>query len=200
MGGLNMIDDLEFDTILPNAPFRELHTKQIDHAVDHVWDSLLATTAADIRLLEPLFRLRGLPAKVLGKQPPAPIGDRPALELFSEEGFVMLRQDPTPHDGRATLIFGAAGKFWSPTKNTPKRFESPEAFLAFDDPGYVKTVARFEAFSDNLGTRVETETVVAGTDAAGARKFRPYWVLIRGPSGLLRRSWLSAIDRRASSC
>jgi len=46
-------------------------------------------------------------------------------------------------------------------------------------------------------TRIETETLVAGTDQASTRRFRPYWALIRLPSGLIRRSWLAAIDRRA---
>ena len=69
--------------------------------------------------------------------------------------------------------------------------------IAFDEPGNAKTVARFDVFADGDKTRVETETLVAGTDLASERKFRPYWMLIRGPSGLLRRSWLAGIERRA---
>lgn len=44
----------------------------------------------------------------------------------------------------------------------------------------------------------ETITRVNGTDQASSRKFAPYWAIIRGPSGLIRRSWLAAIDRRAT--
>lgn len=37
------------------------------------------------------------------------------------------------------------------------------------------------------------------TDDAARRAFALYWLLIRGPSGLIRRSWLAAIDRRATA-
>lgn len=43
-----------------------------------------------------------------------------------------------------------------------------------------------------------TETRVEGTDKASNAKFAPYWALIRLPSGLIRRCWLAAIERRAS--
>jgi hypothetical protein len=46
---------------------------------------------------------------------------------------------------------------------------------------------------------VTTETrVVAQTDA-GRRKFAVYWRIIRPGSGIIRRSWLEAIKRRAES-
>jgi hypothetical protein len=46
---------------------------------------------------------------------------------------------------------------------------------------------------------VTTETrVFAGTDAA-RRKFAIYWRLIRPGSGIIRRSWLEAIKRRAEA-
>jgi hypothetical protein len=38
---------------------------------------------------------------------------------------------------------------------------------------------------------------VACTDPASARRFARYWWLIRPASGAIRRSWLSAIKRRA---
>jgi hypothetical protein len=59
-------------------------------------------------------------------------------------------------------------------------------------------VARLDAIDLGNGTtRIETETLVAGTDELSTRRFRPYWALIRLPSGLIRRSWLAAIERRA---
>lgn len=191
-------NQLEFERLLPNAPFGETHSRMIDQPVDKVWDSLLATTGNDIKLLEPLFRLRNLPAKLLGKTLPESEGGRPIHDLFADEGFVTLRRDERPVDGHAVYIFGAAGKFWSPAHNNPMTFESPQAFIEFDEPGYAKTVARFEVYAVGDRTFVETETVVAGNDEASTRKFRPYWMLIRGPSGLLRRSWLAGIDRRAN--
>jgi len=194
-----MTNDLTFDSLLPHSPFSEVHARVIDQPIDRVWQALLTTPADEIKLLKPLFSLRGVPARLTGKIPPAPIGSGPALELFIEEGFVMLRQDQQPVDGRAILIFGAAGKFWSPANNKPKQFDSAADFIAFDERDNVKTVARFELQAmGTTSTRIETETIVDGTDAASVKKFRPYWMLIRWPAGLLRRSWLAAIDRRAN--
>jgi hypothetical protein len=38
---------------------------------------------------------------------------------------------------------------------------------------------------------------VACTDPSSARRFGRYWRLIRPASGAIRRSWLTAIKRRA---
>ncbi len=82
--------------------------------------------------------------------------------------------------------------------NAPIAFPDADAFIDFDEPGHAKVVARLDAIDLGDGTtRLETETLVAGTDPASTRRFRPYWALIRLPSGLIRRSWLAAIDRRA---
>lgn len=80
----------------------------------------------------------------------------------------------------------------------PHCLADADAFIDFDEPGNARTVARPQAVDLGDGTtRIETETLVAGTDLASTRRFRPYWALIRLPSGLIRRSWLAAIDRRA---
>ncbi len=188
---------IPFDEMLPGAKFSELHDRVVDLPIEEVWPAALTVTGAEVRTLAPLFALRGLPAVLRGKQPPHPVGDGPLLDLFVSEGFILLQRDEEPVDGRATIIFGAAGKFWSPTANHPDNFDSPEEFLAFDEPGFAKTVARVEAFAEGDRTRLETETLVAGTDTRSDAKFAPYWAIIRGPSGLIRRSWLAGIDRRA---
>lgn len=193
------VRDPEFDNTLPAAPFRELHSRTIAAPIADVWSSFLELPADHIRLLSPMFALRSLPARLKRGRAVAPGGSRPALELFADEGFVTLRRDEVPSDGHAILIFGAAGKFWAPAHNGPIHFDSPDAFLDFDEPGNAKTVARFEAWSDGEQTRFETETVVDVTDPASRRKFAAYWTVIRGPSGLLRRSWLAAIDRDAAT-
>lgn len=196
----NPLPELRFEATIDEAPFSELHHKVVDAPLDQVWSHCLAVAGKEVRAIGPLFALRGLPAKLAGKRPPAVSGSTPLIELFAREGFVILRADPTPADGRAIVIFGAAGKFWSLKGNAPIRFDDPQAFLDFDTEGHAKTVARLEAIDVGDGTtRIETETLVVGTDPASTRKFAPYWALIRLPSGLIRRSWLAAIARRAIS-
>ena len=192
---------LDFDSLLPSAPFREVHARSIDAPIDDVWQAFLEVRGSEIRLLQPLFLLRALPARLSSKRGPitSDADDQTALASFQNEGFVTLRQDPGPIDGCATFIFGAAGRFWSPAHNPPIRFTSGQQFIDFDAPGNAKTVARFTAISDGpTRTRLETETVVDVTDPASKKKFAVYWAIIRGPSGLLRRSWLAAVDRRAT--
>jgi len=187
-----------FDEILPAAPYRELHQRVVAAPIEEVWPHCLAVSAREIRTLGPLMALRSLPARIMGNGVESASAPRPLLEVFTDEGFVLLRRDCEPRDGRASVVFGGAGRFWSVRNNASITFAGSDAFLDFDEPGNAKTVARLDAVDLGDGTtRIETETLVAGTDPASTRKFRPYWALIRLPSGLIRRSWLAAIDRRA---
>lgn len=188
-----------FEEILPAAPYRELHQRVVDAPIEDVWPHCLDVSAREIRTLGPLMAVRSLPARLTGKAPESASAPRPLLEVFTDEGFVLLRRDPTPRNGRASVVLGAAGRFWSARSNAPIAFPDGDAFIDFNEPGHAKTIARLDAIDLGDGTtRLETETLVVGTDPASTRRFRPYWALIRLPSGLIRRSWLAAIDRRLS--
>lgn len=142
--------------------------------------------------------VRSLPARIMGKEADSTSAPRPLLDVFTDGGFVLLRRDLVPRNGRASIVFGGAGRFWSVRNDATIAFPDGDAFIDFDEPGHAKTIARLDAVDLGDGTtRLETETLVAGTDPASTRKFRPYWALIRLPSGLIRRSWLAAINRRA---
>lgn len=194
------MDSLEFAAALQEPRFTELHTRTVALPIDDVWPHCLNVAATEVRTLGPLLALRGLPTVLRRKRPPKLTAPKPLLDGFVHAGFVLLRRDETPIDGRALAILGAAGRFWSVTENAPATFDCPRAFLEFAEPGFAKTVVRLEAIALPDGrTRIETETWVAGTDDASTKKFAPYWKLIRLPSGLIRRSWLAAIDRRAGS-
>ncbi len=191
------LGDLTLEAALPSAPFRELHTRVVKAPIEEVWPHCLEVTASEIRTLGPLLALRGLPALLRGRRHPQATAPTALLDVFADGGFMILRRDDRVADGRATVLFGAAGRFWSLAENAPIPFDTPADFLAFDRPGHAKTVARLEAVDLGDGiTRIETETVVVGTDPASTRRFAPYWAFIRLPSGLIRRSWLAAIDRR----
>ncbi len=119
------------------------------------------------------------------------------IELFEKGGFSTFRHDVSPLDGRAAVIQGAAGRFWSPIGNAPRSLGDAEEFIACDEPNLAKTAYILEAVAHGDRTELITETRVAGTDRSSNRKFGAYWAIIRGPSGLIRRSWLAAIARRA---
>lgn len=190
-------NDLDLEDALPDAPFSEHHTRVVNHPIEEVWPQCLAVTAREIRTLGPLMALRTIPSRFSSSRTVTADAPEPLLDVFVDEGFVLLRQDEEPSDGRAVVLFGAVSRFWSVAHNAPLPFDSPDAFLAFDEANYGKTVARLQAIDlGNGSTQIETTTLVDGTDEASVKKFRPYWMIIRGPSGLIRRSWLAAIERR----
>lgn len=191
--------DLELDDALANAPFTEIHRRVVDAPIERVWPECLAVEAAQVRALGPLMAVRMLPSALRGRGRGPAAAPRPLLDEFTGQGFVLLRADDEPRHGRAVVLFGAAGRFWSLSGNAPIPFDRPADLLAFDRPDHAVTVARLEAIAQPDGTTlIETETRVAGTDPASTRRFAPYWAIIRLPSGLIRRSWLAAIDRRVT--
>jgi len=190
---------IELSDLCRDAPFAELHRRVVDAPIEQVWPECIAVQGRDVRTLGPLMAIRMLPSLLSGRGRGPQGSTKTLLDEFAEHGFRLLRQDSAPVDGRAVVIFGAAGKFWSVSGNAPISFESPDEFLAFDEPDYAVTAARLEARSIAGGaTLIETETIVWGTDERSARRFRPYWTLIRPFSGLIRRSWLAGIDRRVA--
>jgi len=187
-----------FDEIVPAAPYRELHRRLVAAPIEEVWPHCLDVSAREVRMLGPLMALRSLPALVTGKGAHSASAPRALLDVFTDEGFVLLHRDSAPLYGRASIVFGGAGRFWSARNNAPIAFSDGDAFVDFAGPGYAKVITRLDAIDLGDGiTRIETQTLVAGTDPASTRRFGPYWALIRLPSGLIRRSWLAAIDRRA---
>ncbi len=190
---------LELNDALPSAPFRERHRRRIGAPVADVWRSTLAVTPHEIRAMGPLMALRTLPRRLTtGRADPGATEHSPLLTMFEHEGFVPLRVDAAPSGGRAVAVYGAAGRFWSATHNEPRRFGSAQEFLDFREPGHATLAFSIEAVERNGHTELVTETHVGGTDPSAVRRFAPYWALIRLPSGLIRRSWLAAIDRRAA--
>jgi len=187
---------ITLDTALPHAPFIEVHRRTIDAPIERVWPAALSVTAREVRTLGPLMAVRSLPAR-LRRVPIELSADFALLDVFVDEGFVVLRRDDVPIDGRAAVVFGAIGKFWSVMGNAPLPV-APDEFAAFDQPDYAVIAASLHATDLCDGrTRIETETRVTGTDDVATRKFAPYWALIRPFSGLIRRSWLAAIERRS---
>ncbi len=144
-GQPELLVDMDYRTALPRAPFSELHTKTVGKPIDEVWPACLDVTAQEVRTLGPLMRMRDLP-KLLGAGRKVPVGaPKPLIDVFVENGFVLIRRDEAPVDGRATILFGAVGKFWSPAHNAPIAMTASE-LLDFSEPDYAKTVARLEAF------------------------------------------------------
>ena len=176
-----MADLLE--ELMPDFDARERHGLWVPAAPQDAYDAVKAVTAADVRLFGPLMRLRTFGRSARAFDPHGPL-----LDEMVRIGFVELGELPGEE-----IVVGAIGRFWSPTGNRPV---ATDDFATFAEPGYAKAAMNFTVKPERGGSRITTETRIAGTDEASTRKFRLYWLLIRPGSGAIRRSWLKAIRRR----
>jgi hypothetical protein len=171
------------DDVMPHCEFRERHELWVPASPPETYDAVRAVSASEIRLIGPLMRLR-----MLGRWPGRLDTRAPLLGELQQGGFICLAE------GRdEEVVYGAIGRFWSPTGNRPIAVES---FTAFTEPGYAKAAMNFAVRAERGGSRITTETRILATDPEASRKFRLYWLLIRPGSGAIRRSWLRAIRRR----
>jgi hypothetical protein len=182
------------DRLVPTFQAAERHSATIAASANQVWAALTQVTVGELRLFRLLMGLRVL----LGRLP-----GRPRARFDAEEsllgwavrfGFTILGKEV-----RRELVVGAIGQPWRLVGGRGMAVAGGDDFAAFDQAGYAKMAANFQLVPDAGGRAVQltTETRVACTDAASARRFARYWWLIRPASGAIRRSWLAAIKRRA---
>jgi hypothetical protein len=188
---------VELDDLLPSPRFVEVHRRTVDLPIAVVWPAALTVLTGEVRLMAPFTALRDLPARLRRSRAVGVDHDRTMLAELLHQGFFHARWDDEPTAGRAVVLSCAAGRFWSPTQDAATTLTSVEDFTAHDTPRSARIAASLAAIDRGDHTELVTETRVSGTDAAADRTFRRYWMLIRGPSGLIRRSWLAAIERRA---
>jgi hypothetical protein len=161
---------------LPEYHFRERHTRRVEAPPERVFAALRELAVDDSRVGHALFRLRGL-------------GADPALPIFDEMGrfgFEVVAENAEE------VVVAAIGQPW---KWRGGRRPGDSDLRAFAEPGYAKIAMNF-AYD---GRTLSTETRVFLTDERSRRVFLRYWLLIRPFSGLIRRIWLRAIERRATA-
>lgn len=169
------------DEYLPDFDVVERHATVVRAAPARVWAALRTADFGRSLLVGALLLVRGL-------------GRRRAMTLdtmLAGGAFTVLDERP----GRELLI-GLEGRFWLPRPDLrttdARRFREPLG------PGLARAAWDFRL--EPLGvetTRLTTETRVRCADASVRRRFRPYWLLVRPGSGLIRRAMLGAIRRAA---
>ena len=180
------------DEVMPRYDVSAAHSIWVSASPEAAYRALKAVTPKEIRLLGPLMAFRALPHLV--RRTSAPRLDRPTplLEQFLLNGFLLMGERPG-----SEIVLGAIGRFWSLAGNAPlKTIQTHEDFLAFDKPGYCKTAMNLRVRPEGSGSRILTETRIAGTSAEATRRFGRYWFVIKLGSAAIRRSWLRAIRRR----
>ena len=185
--------NLAIDRFMPVYHFHEFHETRVHAPPEEVYRAIREVRADEIRFLKTLMGIRSLPSVFtrLRRQRP---DRRPLLEVATGSSFLYLAQEP-PRE----ILVGTVGRFWR-ASGTSTRVETPEAFRAFDRPGFARATMNFVVEPEREGwSRVATETRIFVPEDSVRRKFGAYWRVIYPGSSLSRYEWLEAVRRRAES-
>lgn len=186
-----MTELLAIDRLIPHGHFSERHAVTIQAPPALVLETIPSVRMGDDPAIVALLKVRALPSRLLGREAPKPPKE------FGYDDFFALAKD---NHQRAWGIIGA---FWKPAGGIIRDL----AFADFERPppsGNAKLVWSYHARTlPNGGTRLTTETRIVCADAASRRAMLAYWLIIRIPSGIIRKRLLARIkaeaERRAAS-
>lgn len=177
-------------TFLPEHQFSEQHRIRVNAAPGRVLDMVSQLDVTDFPLARMFLHLRAIPARIA-----AAMGRPNARRI--DAGFGLHDFTVLGRDGDREFALGLVGRFWEAAGGLV-RVEAG-AFRAFSESNIAKLVMTFVAEPDGAGTLLTTRTCVHCSDTTARRRFTPYWVLIRIPSGLIRRMMLQRIKQLAEA-
>lgn len=184
------------DKFLPEYSFNEVHTVRIKATPDEIKKVLHETGVQDIPVIHLLMKIRGIADENVD------MSDRASKSNFGTDTFT------TPDfnffilsDEEFLTFMILKSSILTKTKTAaPPEVNSPDEFLGFDKPGYVKVAVNFRFISNgNDETLVSTETRVHGSGRVDGQRFARYWRIIYPGSAIIRRVWLDTIKRKAEA-
>lgn len=181
------------DRFLPSYRHNEVHETVITASLEAVRRAVREVKGREIALSRLLFGIRALPGRLLGRHLPKRDSEKTVLDSLLSGGFIPLSENPDE------IVVGVIGQFWKWTEGGGfVHLSGPEEFLGFSREGFAKAVMDFalEPLGDGR-VRLRTETRVLPLGRGASRRFGLYWMVVGPGSAILRRSWLSAIRRRA---
>lgn len=174
---------------LPDFNWYECHDSRPIRAEPH--DIIAAAKSPEMQrdwIIDGLMRLRNTPSAILNRFRTDPAAK--TVQFSASDAFQQLSES------NDRLELGLTGKFWQ-MELAPVSLASPQEFMQFDDPDCGKLVVRYMVIErPGKGHILRTETFVQVIGAKARRKFAVYWLLIRLPSGLIRRRMLKRIERQ----
>jgi len=178
------------DGFVPRWQFREVHTRRIAAPPERVFDAILRVRADEILLFRTLTWIRRggrrMPRNILDAG-----GRESLIDVATHSSFLRLAEEAPRELVVGTAVVVPPG---------PRRPLSREMFLEPVPPGYALAAMNFAVGDDGAGgSVVTTETRVFASSPGARRRFAAYWRVIYPGSSLIRRMWLRAIDRRATS-
>lgn len=178
------------DEFAPAWQFRELHTIRVAAPPPRVFEAIKHVRADEILLFRTLTWIRRggrqLPPGILSAG-----RDEALIEVATRAGFVRLAEDAPRELVIGTVVMAPPGTRGRPT---------PRVFLEPLPPGFAVATMNFLVTADGgEGSVVSTETRVLASSPSARRRFAAYWRVIYPGSAVIRRMWLRAIQRRATS-
>ncbi len=183
---------------MPEYHVRTVHAVEIAATGAIVYDVLLATDFSRGRTVRILMGLRALPACV---RHPREMWTRlrrsraerrvPSFGLL--QVFTILEEAPGQE-----IVLGLTGRFW--TLSGALVSTQAATFRGAVPPGLARAAWSFRLVDvQSSRTQLVTETRVRCGDETTRRSFLRYWRVIAPGSGVLRRSMLSTVRRRAEA-
>lgn len=181
------------DDVMPCFDFSERHEIHIQAGVEEIWHALHELSVDEVKLFRTFIALRYLPARLIGGSPLQLANAAVILDEFIRAGFVHLGEHRP-----SEFVIGAVGKFWRIT-SAIEGLSSEDDFRHFAKAGYAKTAVNFTLEVDGNFCVARTETRVQTFGPLAKARFGAYWVPVRLGGGLLRRTLLRALKRRAEA-
>jgi hypothetical protein len=178
------------DEFAPIWQFREFHTIRVAAPPPRVFDAMKRVRADEIRLFRTLTWIR----RGGRRSPPSILNAGRSeflIDVATRSGFARLADDPPRELVIGTVVMAPPG-----TQDTL----TAQVFQRELPPGFALGVLNFAIAPDGPGRSiVSTETRVFATSPSARRRFAVYWRIIYPGSAIIRRMWLRAIQRRATS-
>jgi hypothetical protein len=175
-----------FEKYLPRHQFAERHHIAIKASPSAVLDAVAGGNLPSDPIITGLMGARAAPGRILKR-----LGLSSAAQ---PEGFGLPSFIPLERDGDREIASGLIGRFWRPDGGLAPITDAA-GFLAFDSGRTAKLVIVWTARPEGDHTRLITETRIWCPDDYSRAMMTAYWLVIRLPSGLIRRRLLSAIKR-----
>ena len=149
--------------------------------LDTVYDRVCHLDFSNSKIIQWLFKLRGMPSSALSLQ-----------------GLEQLRFAKLGEVDQEELLMGLIGRFW--TLGGDLQSIDAQSFERFNKPGYARAVWNFYLEPMQTGsTRLSTETRVQCLDKASVRRFKLYWHIIGPFSGWIRNEALRIVKKEAEA-
>ncbi len=183
--------ETRLDEFAPVWQFREFHTIEVAAPPARVFEAIKHVRPDEIRLLRTLVWLRG------GGQPPPQSIQHAArehesmIDIATHSTFLLLADDAPRELVVGTVVGAPPG---------PRGPLTAEFFRKPLPDGFALATMNFVVTENGPGrSLVSTETRVFASGAAARRRFAAYWRVVYPGSAIIRRMWLRAIRRRATS-